>query len=102
MRKVIVLVCAVAMTAPSLAQARQLRIENRRAVALTELTITTKDGAAPQTFVLASDIAAGQSAMRNVPPRLCLFDVKGTFADQSTLAADDMDLCSQRTIRLVQ
>jgi hypothetical protein len=84
------------------AQAKDLRIENKRNVALTELTITAKDGGAQETFVLAKNIAPGVVTTGTVPARKCLFDLKGTFADQSTLAAEDMDLCSQRTIRLVK
>ena len=93
--------CALALCVAQAAQAKGLRIENKRDVALTELTITSKDGAAGETFVLARDIAPGQATTRTMPARKCLFDVKGTFADQSTLAAEDMDLCSQRTLRLV-
>ena len=96
------LACMLAVAAPMFAEARDLRIENKRAVALTELTITAKDGPTSQTYVLTKDLPAGRVRNSAVPAKSCLFDVKGTFADQSTIAADDMNLCAQKTIRLVK
>ncbi|MBM3607468.1 MAG: hypothetical protein FJX29_03300 [Alphaproteobacteria bacterium] len=86
----------------SAASAKSLRIENKREVALSDLRITAKDGAQPQTYVIASDVAAGSRINAKVPPGQCLFDVTGVFADQSQLNAQDMDLCRQHTIRLVR
>lgn len=98
--------CIAAILGPLAVQAKGLRIENKRDVALTELTIVAKDGAkdggAQQSYVLARDLPAGRVINSAVPANKCLFDVKGTFADQSTLAADDMNLCAQNTIRLVK
>lgn len=86
----------------SAGQAKSLRIENKRAVALNELKIVHKDGAKSQSFVLASDVAANGRVRAKVPAGKCLFDVIGTFEDQSSLHAMDMDLCRQNTIRLVK
>lgn len=101
MRKPLIpaLAALLAMT-PIVAQAKSLRIENKRAVALTELTITAKDGAGR--FVLAKDIPARTVISRTVPRAACIYDVKGEFADQSTVVAQDMNLCGQHTIRLTQ
>ena len=99
---IMILGCMAAIVAPLAAEAKSLRIENKRAVALTELVITTKNNGVPESFVLAQNLAAGKNIAGAVPRGKCLFDVKGTFADQSTLAAHDMDLCAQRTIRLVK
>lgn len=82
--------------------AKSLRIENKRAVALNELKIIHKDGETTQSFVLASDVVANGRVSAKVPPGKCLFDVIGTFEDQSSLHAADMDLCRQNTIRLVK
>ncbi len=101
-RSIITIGCAAAILAPLVAKAKDLRIENKREVVLTELTITAKDGAASESFVLVKNLAAGGAIAGSVPRGKCLFDVKGVFADESTLAADDMDLCAQRTIRLVK
>ena len=103
MKYIILAMGALASSSLALtADAKSLRIENKRAVALTELVITTKNNGLPESFVLAQNLAAGRAIAGAVPRGKCLFDVKGIFADQSTLAADDMDLCSQRTIRLVK
>lgn len=83
-------------------EAKTLRIENKRVVALESLIITAKDGSQSRIFILAENIAPGSAATRPVPSAHCLFDVKGVFADQSTLAAEDMNLCAQKTIRLVE
>lgn len=95
-------VVAAAVLSAGLAQAKSLRIENKRDVALSELKITAKDVAQPATYVLASDLAAGEKTRRSVPTASCLYDVRGTFSDKTTIAADDMDLCRQHTIRFVK
>ena len=86
----------------SVAEARQLRIENKRGVALEQLVITTKGGELRKSFILAENIEPKRSATRSVPREHCLYDVKGVFADKSTLAASDMNLCAQTIIRLVE
>jgi hypothetical protein len=86
----------------SAAQANSLRIENKRGVALKELRITAKDNSGGQSFILASDLDARSNTSAKVPPGQCLFDVQGVFADDSQLNAEDMDLCRQKTIRLVE
>ena len=90
------------LLAASLGEAKQLRIENKRGVALEQLIITTKTGDMSRSFILAENIDAGRVTTRNVPREHCLYDVKGVFADKSTLSADDMNLCAQHTIRLVK
>lgn len=104
MKRPIAILSVAALVAVSAvaAQAKQLRIENKRDVALEKLTIIAKSGATQQTFVLAENIEAGRVTTRSVPREHCLFDVEGVFADKSTLSAADMDLCSQHTIRLVK
>lgn len=84
------------------AQAKSLRIENKRGVALKELRITVKDDAGGQSFILASDLDARSQTNAKIPPGQCLFDVTGFFADDSQSVAHDMDLCRQHTIRLVE
>lgn len=95
-------IAAAIVLSAGFAQAKSLRIENNRDVALSELKITAKEGTEPATYVLASDLGAGERTQRNVPRESCLYDVRGTFSDNSTIAADDMDLCRQHTIRLVK
>lgn len=86
----------------SAAEAKQLRIENKRGVALEQLIITAKSGELRKSFILAENIDAKKVTTRSVPREHCLYDVKGVFADKSTLAAADMNLCAQTIIRLVE
>ena len=94
------LISAFALSLP--AMAKDLRIENKRNVALKELTIVPKAGDGSPSIVLAQNIEARRTTTGRVPAGNCLFDVKGTFADNTTLAADDMNLCAQNIIRLVE
>ena len=65
----ILAICGVfAIASFALAGDKSLRIENRRDVALSELTIIAKDGAAQQTFLLAKNLAAGGTTTKSVPP----------------------------------
>ncbi len=101
-RSILTFGCAAALLTSFAAEAKDLRIENKREVVLTHLIITAKNGTTAESFVLVKNLAAGGTTAGSVPRGNCLFDVKGVFADESTLAAEDMDLCSQRTLRLVK
>ncbi len=100
--RIAILAAASAALFVSTADAKQLRIENKRDVALEQLIITAKAGETQKSFILAEKIDAGKVTTRSVPREHCLYDVKGVFADKSTLSADDMNLCAQHTIRLVK
>jgi hypothetical protein len=104
MMRTLLISCVIAALAlgVSVAEARQLRIENKRGVALEQLVITAKSGEMRKSFILAENLDAKKVTTRSVPPEHCLYDVKGVFADKSTLAAADMNLCAQTIIRLVE
>lgn len=105
MRKLLITAIATAaFAAPFAVHAKTLRIENKRAVALTELTIVPKDKVkeGEASIVLVKNIPPKAVTSRSVPKAGCIFDVKGAFADQSTVTAQDMNLCGQHTIRLTE
>jgi hypothetical protein len=97
-----VILSAAAFAFSSGVSAQTLRIENKRDVALSELKITHKDGEKAEAYILVRDIAGGKRVSAKVPPGKCLFDVEGVFEDKSQLNAQDMNLCAQHTLRLVE
>ena len=79
-----------------------LLIVNQRDATLVELTATPK-GRKGESQVIASDVAAGGEAKGRLDRKAgCLFDLSGTFSDESTMEASGLDLCKDGRIKLVE
>ena len=75
-------------------------VTNRRDANLLELTATPEKGGAP--VVIARDVAAGGKASGKLPPKAgCVFSLSGSFDDESSMEAANMNLCKDGRINLV-
>ena len=80
----------------------RITIENQRDAPLIELKITGKQGKAVER-VIATNLAPGKKITVTLPAGIgCVFDLAGAFTDESTMEAADMDLCKEKTLRLVE
>ena len=78
-----------------------IAVTNRRDANLLELTATPQNGGAP--IVIARDVAAGARATGKLPPKSgCVFSLSGTFDDESSMEAANMNLCKDGRINLVE
>ena len=77
-------------------------VDNRRQATLVELTITSKDrngGAA----VIARDVSPGGRVNAKLPAKGgCVWDVSGSFDDESTLEVASVNLCKDPRLTLVE
>ena len=82
----------------------KLLIDNRRDSALTELSLQpagAKAGTEPT--VVAKELAAGQKITVALPAKSgCVFNINGSFEDESTLDVPASDLCKDPVITLVE
>jgi hypothetical protein len=80
----------------------RITLENKRPATLTELKIIGKEGAATEK-VIATNLAPGKKITVNLPPRIgCMFDIAGTYDDDSTIEVADSNLCKDKILRLVE
>lgn len=78
-----------------------LVVTNQRSVNLLELTATPQNGGAA--VVISRDLAAGARANGKLPPKAgCVFSLSGTFDDETTMDAANMNLCKDGRINLVE
>ncbi len=78
-----------------------LVITNRRSAGLVELSATPEKGGDP--IVLAHDLAAGAKSNTKLPAKSgCVFSLSGTFDDESTLEAANLNLCKDGRVNLVE
>ena len=77
-------------------------VDNRREATLVELTISSKDrngGAA----VIARDVSPGGRVNAKLPAKGgCIWDVSGSFDDESTLEVASVNLCKDPRLTLVE
>ncbi|MDF2120353.1 hypothetical protein PY365_32810 [Roseiarcaceae bacterium H3SJ34-1] len=80
----------------------RITLENKRAATLTELKIIGKEGAAAER-VIATNLAPGKKITVTLPARIgCIFDLAGTYDDDSTIEVADSNLCKDKALRLVE
>jgi hypothetical protein len=78
-----------------------LVVDNRREATLLELTATPAKGGAA--VVIARDVPAGSKASGKLPPKAgCVFNLSGSFDDESSMDAANMNLCKDGRINLVE
>jgi hypothetical protein len=76
-------------------------VTNRRDANLVELTATPQDGR--PAITIARDVPAGGRASGKLPPKAgCVFSLSGTFDDESTMEATNLNLCKDGRINLVE
>ena len=82
----------------------KLMIDNRRNTELSELSLQpagAKAGTEPT--IVAKALAAGQKITVALPAKAgCVFNINGTFDDESTLDVPASDLCKDPVITLVE
>lgn len=82
----------------------KLLIDNHRDTVLTELSLQpagAKAGTEPT--IVAKALAAGQKITVALPAKAgCVFNINGTFEDESTLDVPASDLCKDPVITLVE
>ncbi len=76
-------------------------VTNRRGANLLELTATPTNGG--ESVVIARDVAPGARATGKLPAKVgCVFSLSGTFDDESSMQAANMNLCKDGRINLVE
>ena len=76
-------------------------VTNRRGANLVELTAMPEKGGNP--VVLARDLAAGGKASSKLPAKAgCVFSLSGTFDDDSSMDAANLNLCKDGRVNLVE
>ena len=77
-------------------------VDNRREANLLELTLTSRAKGVKPT-VIAKDLAAGAKLNAKLPAKGgCVYDVAGTFDDESVLEVAGVNLCKDRRLTLVE
>ena len=83
--------------------AAKVNVNNKRSSTLVELTVTSKSAANAQPQIVASGLIAGKRKTSNLTKKGgCLYDVAGSFDDESTIEVAGMDLCKDPNINLVE
>ena len=83
--------------------ASKININNKRGATLVELTVTSKANANANPQLIAAGLLSGKKKTSNLAKKGgCLYDVSGTFDDESTIEVAGMDLCKDTTINLVE
>ena len=103
----------VVFSAPALAQGKAkpraepaprngaIVVTNRRDSTLLELIATPQKGGGP--IVIARDVGAGAKAVGKLPKNAgCVFSLAGTFDDQSSTDAANVNLCKDGRINLLE
>ena len=76
-------------------------IDNRRAVALTELDAAAAGGA--ESAKILDGLAPGKKAVAKVAHgKDCVFDLHGAYEDGSTTDVPGIDLCKEKKLTLVE
>ena len=77
-------------------------VDNRREATLLELTLKSKAKGAEE-IVLAKDLGPGTKLSAKLPAKAgCVFDVAGSFDDESVLAVAGVNLCKDKRLTLVE
>lgn len=77
-------------------------VDNRREATLLELTIKSKAKGA-EDIVLAKDLGPGTKLTAKLPAKAgCVFDVSGSFDDESVLEVAGVNLCKDKRLTLVE
>ena len=77
-------------------------VDNRREATLLELTLKGKAKGA-EDIVLAKDLAPGTKLTAKLPAKAgCVFDVAGSFDDESMLEVAGVNLCKDKRLTLVE
>ena len=77
-------------------------VDNRREATLLELTIKSKAKGA-EDIVLAKDLGPGTKLTAKLPAKSgCVFDVSGSFDDESVLEVAGVNLCKDKRLTLVE
>ena len=77
-------------------------VDNRREATLLELSLKPKAKGA-EDIVLAKDLGPGTKLNAKLPPKSgCVFDVAGSFDDESTLEVAGVNLCKDKRLTLVE
>ena len=83
--------------------AAKVNVNNKRSSTLVELTVTSNSAANAQPQMVASGLIAGKRKTSNLSKKGgCLYDVAGSFDDESTIEVAGMDLCKDPNINLVE
>ncbi len=82
--------------------AADVLVDNRREATLLELTIKSKAKGA-EDIVLATDLGPGAKLNAKFPAKSgCVFDVSGSFDDESVLEVAGVNLCKDKRMTLVE
>ena len=78
-------------------------VDNRRETTLIELTITPKAANSGGPVVIARGVSSGGRVNAKLPAKGgCIFDVSGSFEDESTLDVASVNLCKDPRLTLVE
>ena len=78
-------------------------VDNRRDTTLVELTLMPKGKGAGAPLVIARDVASGGKVNAKLPAKAgCVFDVSGSFDDESVLEVASVNLCKDGRLTLVE
>jgi len=82
--------------------AADVLVDNRREATLLELSIKSKASGAEE-IVLAKDLGPGAKLTAKLPAKSgCVFDVSGSFDDESVLEVAGVNLCKDKRMTLVE
>jgi len=77
-------------------------VDNRREATLLELTLKSRAKGA-EDIVLAKDLGPGTKLTAKMPAKAgCVFDVAGSFDDESVLEVAGVNLCKDKRLTLVE
>jgi hypothetical protein len=82
-------------------EATRVNVNNRRSATLLQLEVTSASSPGAKAQVVAAELASGKRKTSNLARRGgCIYNISGSFDDESTVEVAGMDLCKDANINL--